>query len=107
MNLYLIEEAIANFEAELKCLEASGSEAAVKEKARALGNLGDCYDSLGDYVESVKYHEQFLSLSLRTGVTRDQNRAYRGLGVAYKNLGNLQEALVNIFIYIYASILSI
>ena len=25
---------------------------------------------------------------------RDQNKAYRGLGLAHKNLGNLQEALV-------------
>ena len=35
-----------------------------------MGNLGDCYDLLGDYTESVKYHEQFLSLSLRTHQTR-------------------------------------
>ena len=45
-------------------------------------------------VDLVKYHEQFLSLSLRTGVGRDQSKAYRGLGLAHKNLGNLQEALV-------------
>ena len=28
---------------------------------------------------------------------RDQNKAYRGLGLAHKNLGNLQEALVRLF----------
>ena len=34
-------------------------------------------------------------MSLRTGVGRDQNKAYRGLGLAHKALGNLQEALVS------------
>ena len=29
---------------------------------------------------------------------RDQNKAYRGLGLAHKNLGNLQEALVGLFL---------
>jgi tetratricopeptide (TPR) repeat protein len=116
MNLLHFEEAIANFEKELECLDArlptattqqapppataavtggqSASAALTKEKARALGSLGDCFDALGDYNQSVKYHEQFLNLALETGSLRDQDKAYRGLGLANKNLGNLQEALV-------------
>ncbi len=118
MNLLHFEEAIANFEKELECLDArlaaSGQPApaaspsangvtaappsppapATKEKARALGSLGDCFDALGDYNQSVHYHEQFLRLALETGSLRDQDKAYRGLGLANKNLGNLQEALV-------------
>ena len=31
-------------------------------------------------------------------IFRDQNKAYRGLGLAHKNLGNLQEALVRLFL---------
>jgi tetratricopeptide (TPR) repeat protein len=120
MNLLHFEEAIANFEKELECLDArlaaSGQPApaaaspsangvtaahppppapATKEKARALGSLGDCFDALGDYNQSVRYHEQFLRLALETGSLRDQDKAYRGLGLANKNLGNLQEALVS------------
>jgi tetratricopeptide (TPR) repeat protein len=118
MNLLHFEEAIANFEKELECLDArlaaSGQPAAAspsangvtaapppppapatKEKARALGSLGDCFDALGDYNQSVRYHEQFLRLALETGSLRDQDKAYRGLGLANKNLGNLQEALVS------------
>jgi tetratricopeptide (TPR) repeat protein len=114
MNLLHFEEAIANFEKELECLDArlaSSGQApqaaspsangvaappppATKEKARALGSLGDCFDALGDYNQSVRYHEQFLRLALETGSLRDQDKAYRGLGLANKNLGNLQEALV-------------
>ncbi len=120
MNLLHFEEAIANFEKELECLDArlaaSGQQAppaaaspsangvaaapppppATKEKARALGSLGDCFDALGDYNQSVRYHEQFLRLALETGSLRDQDKAYRGLGLANKNLGNLQEALVRV-----------
>ena len=112
MNLLHFEEAIANFEKELECLDAkmavnggqplAGGQpttppaaTGTKEKARALGSLGDCFDALGDYNQSVKYHEQFLGLALETGSLRDQDKAYRGLGLANKNLGNLQEALVS------------
>jgi len=93
MNLNHFEEAIQNFEQQLGCLENT-PKAQIRETARAYGNLGDCYDALGDLNESVKFHEQFLSLSLKSKGLRDQDRAYRGLGLTNKNLGNLQEALV-------------
>ena len=95
MNLSHFEEAIQNFEAQLKALENS-PKAGMKEKARVFGNLGDCFDALGNLGSSVKYHEQFLSLSLKSSSLRDQDKAYRGLGLTNKNMGNLQEALVRI-----------
>ena len=95
MNLNHFEEAIQNFEQQLGCLENT-PKAQIRETARAYGNLGDCYDALGDLNESVKFHEQFLSLSLKSKGLRDQDRAYRGLGLTNKNLGNLQEALVSL-----------
>ena len=94
MNLSHFEEAIQNFEAQLKALENS-TKAGLKEKARVFGNLGDCFDALGNLKTSVKYHEQFLSLSLKSSSLRDQDKAYRGLGLTNKNIGNLQEALVS------------
>ncbi|CAG2053315.1 unnamed protein product [Timema podura] len=63
-------------------------------KGRAFGNLGDCYDALGDFEEAVKCHEQHLAISLKLKSSRDQERAYRGLGHSHKCLGNLQQALV-------------
>ena len=95
MNLSHFEEAIQNFEQQLGCLDHAQPKAQLKEKARVFGNLGDCYDALGNLQESVKLHEQFLGLALKCAGPRDQDRAYRGLGLAHKNLGNLQEALVS------------
>ena len=93
MNLNHFEEAIQNFESQLKSLENT-PKAGLKEKARVLGNLGDCHDALGNLHESVKLHEQFLTLSLKSRSLRDQDKAYRGLGLTNKSLGNLQDALV-------------
>ena len=117
MNLSHFEEAIGNFEAQLESLE-KWTGAGAREKARVmtmmimmrmmmimmmmmmmmikvLANLGDCYDALGELGQSVRYHEQFLALALKTRSVRDQDRAYRGLGNTHRNLGNLQDALVS------------
>ena len=94
MNLSHFEEAISNFESQLRSLEKT-TKAGAKEKARVLGNLGDCYDALGLLGQSVGYHEQFLALALKSRSLRDQDRAYRGLGNTQRNLGNLQDALVS------------
>ena len=100
LNLGRHEEAIGCFEQQLSCLEpmTSGVSAAsslVLEKGRAFGNLGNCYDALGDYDEAVKCHEQYLAVSLKLKAPKDQDRAYRELGMAHRNLGNLQQALVS------------
>ena len=67
-------------------------------QGRAQGNLGDCYDAIGDLEEACKCHEQYLSAALKAKSIRDQQRAYRGLGNSNKCLGNLQQALVRKFI---------
>ena len=94
MNLSHFEEAISNFESQLRSLEKT-AKAGAREKARVLGNLGDRYDALGQLGQSVGFHEQFLALALKTRSLRDQDRAYRGLGNTHRNLGNLQDALVS------------
>ena len=47
-----------------------------------------------DFLQGVKCHEKYLAASLKHKSVRDQERAYRELGMAHKNLGNLQQALV-------------
>lgn len=63
-------------------------------QGRAFGNLGDCYDALGDLEEAIKCHEQHLAVGLKLKSPRDLERAYRGLGHAHKRLGNSQQSLV-------------
>lgn len=75
------EDAIGYFEQQLATLERLSISTAQLDKGRAFGSLGDCYDALGDPEEAVKCHEQYLAISLKLKSSRDQERAYRGLGV--------------------------
>jgi hypothetical protein len=68
----------------LATLERVNTPTTQMDKARAYGSLGDCYDALGDPEEAVKCHEQHLTLVLGTKNLREQERAYRGLGLSHK-----------------------
>lgn len=94
LNMAHYEDAIGYFEQQLATLERLSSPTAQLDKGRAFGNLGDCYDALGDPEEAAKCHEQHLAIALKLKSIRDQERAYRGLGQAQKALTNLQQALV-------------
>ena len=50
-------------------------------EGRAYGNLGACYQSLGDSQKSIEYHEKHLKIAIEIGDRR-------GEGAAYGNLGN-------------------
>jgi len=92
------DEAISFFEQQLVALDQAGSSSKNKnldlERGRAFGNLGSCYEALGNYEDAVECHEHYLEQSLKTKSVKDQDRAYRELGQAHKSLGNLQQALV-------------
>ncbi|CAB4063457.1 Tetratricopeptide repeat protein 28 [Lepeophtheirus salmonis] len=64
------------------------------DKGKAFGNMGSCYNSIGNHDEAIKCHEKYLALSLKLRAIRDQDRAYKELGLAHKSLGNFQQALV-------------
>lgn len=69
---------------QLAILERVNTPTCQLDKARALGSLGDCYDALGDPDEAAKYHEQHLAAALKLDNKREQERAYRGLGLSHK-----------------------
>ena len=127
LNLGRHEEAIACLDQQLKCLDqvstlsgnssghtnsetppvpissVSGTllNSTELERSRAFGNLGSCYEAIGDFAKAAQYYEQYLALSLKTKNVKDQDRAYRDLGSANKKLGNLQQALVCLLSFIY------
>ncbi|XP_031330301.1 tetratricopeptide repeat protein 28 isoform X2 [Photinus pyralis] len=94
LNMAHYEDAIGYFEQQLATLERLSTPTSQLDRGRAFGNLGDCYDALGDPDEATKCHEQYLAIALKLKSTRDQERAYRGLGQSQRSLGNLQQALV-------------
>lgn len=84
------EDAIGYLEQQLGTLEQVNLPTKQHDQARALGLLGDCYDSLSDFEEGIKCHERHLQLAIALQSARDQERAYCGLGHSHKSLGNLQ-----------------
>ncbi|XP_023245783.1 tetratricopeptide repeat protein 28 [Copidosoma floridanum] len=102
LNMAHYDEAINYFEQELVYLEqswssdtrATGAGTTLLEKIRALGNLGDCYVSLGQTTEAISAYEQQLAAALQLRNVKEQEKAYRGLGRAREASGNHHEALV-------------
>ena len=54
------------------------------EEEAAYGNLGNCYQSLGDYRKSIEYHEKHLKIAKEIGVRGGEGRANGNLGIAYR-----------------------
>ncbi|XP_044002279.1 tetratricopeptide repeat protein 28 [Aphidius gifuensis] len=94
LNMAHYEDSIGYFEQQLATLEPLTNNTSLIDKVRALGNLGDCYEALGDPDEAIKCHEKQLSLAIRLRSIKDQEKSYRGLGRAREASGNYQEALV-------------
>ncbi|CAH1712106.1 tetratricopeptide repeat protein 28 [Aphis gossypii] len=94
MNMGIYEGAIGYFEQQLATLEQLSSHTSLIDKGRAFGNLGDCYDALGDFDEAVKCHEQFLTIAVQLQNLRDLEKAYSCLGQSYRRIGHLDQSLV-------------
>ena len=50
-------------------------------KGAAYGNLGNCYQSLGDYPKSIEYHEKHLKTVKEIGDRGGEGRASGNLGL--------------------------
>ena len=59
----------------------------------AFGNLGSCYESLGDFVEAITWHEKRLAAAEECGDVAGQGRAYGALGNCYDSLGKHDKAI--------------
>ena len=58
-------------------------------EGQAYGNLGNAYQSLGDYQKAIEYHEKDLKIAKEIGDRAGEGRAYGNLGNAYKSLCDL------------------
>ena len=50
-------------------------------------------DSLGDFKQAVKYHNQHLSIAKELGDRAGEGSAYGNLGNAYQSLGDFKQAV--------------
>ena len=50
-------------------------------------------DSLGDFKQAIKYHNQHLSIAKEIGDKAGEGGAYGNLGNAYRSLGDFKQAI--------------
>ena len=62
-------------------------------EGRAYGNLGNAYQSLGDYRKAIEHHEIGLKIAKEIGDRAGEGRAYGNLGNAYQSLGDYRKAI--------------
>ena len=59
----------------------------------AYGNLGNCYQSLGDYRKSFEYHKKDFKIAKEIGDRGGEGAAYRNLGNCYQSLGDSRKSI--------------
>ena len=59
----------------------------------AYGNLGNVYQSLGDYQKAMGYHEKQLKIAIEIGDRGGEARAYGSLGNVYQSQGDYRKAM--------------
>ncbi|CAH3155797.1 unnamed protein product [Porites lobata] len=62
-------------------------------QGRAYCNLGNAYQSLGQFQQAIEYHKQHLSIAIEVGDRAGQGCGYGNLGNAYQSLGQFQQAI--------------
>jgi tetratricopeptide (TPR) repeat protein len=62
-------------------------------EGRAYGDLGNAYDSLGQFDTAVEFYEKHLAIALEVGDRAGEGKAYCNLGIAYRSLGQFDKAL--------------
>ncbi|MDF5733164.1 MAG: tetratricopeptide repeat protein, partial [Rhizonema sp. PD38] len=67
-----------------------------QSQGNALGNLGNAYDSLGDYPKAIEYHQQVLAIAQEIKDRQGQGTALNNLGLAFYKQGNFPIAESNL-----------
>ena len=65
----------------------------LKEKAKALANLGTDYEVHGDYVQGLKYQEEYLKVAKEMDNDTEQGQAYVNIGKVHLARGEYKEAM--------------
>ena len=63
------------------------------EERRADENLASVHIGLRNFIDAIQCDKQLLIVVKEVGDMAGQGRAYRRLGIARRNLGNLDEAI--------------
>ena len=63
-----------------------------KEKEQHAGNLGNVFDSLGEYKRAKEYQEKALAIARETGDRQGEGTTYGTLGTVMHSLGEYQKA---------------
>jgi tetratricopeptide (TPR) repeat protein len=58
-----------------------------------LGNLGNVYNSLGEYRTAIEYHQKQLEISRNIGDKQGESNSLSNLGIVYDNLGDFGRAI--------------
>ena len=59
----------------------------------AYANLGNAYQSLGNFKQARDYHNQDLTIAKKVKDRAGEGRAYANLGNVYQSLGNFEQAI--------------
>ena len=62
-------------------------------EGRSYCNLGNAYDSLGDFERAIQYHERHLKIAKEVGDKAGEGKSYCNLGNAYHSLGDFERAI--------------
>ena len=62
-------------------------------EGETFNNLGNAYQSLGNFREVIKYHEHHLQIAKGLGDKAGEGQAYGILGIAYLSLGDFHKAI--------------
>ena len=87
---YKASEKIAYLMFHLSVAQAEGDKA---EEGRVYNNLGNVFQSLGDFNKAVEYHTLHLSIAKDLGDKAGEGGAYGNLGIAFDSLGDFNKAV--------------
>jgi tetratricopeptide (TPR) repeat protein len=66
---------------------------ATGREGKAYANLGNAYQSQGDFSKAIEYHTQDLAIANEVGDRAGEGAAYGNLGIAYQSQGDFSKVI--------------